>query len=185
MTYTLNTSVRPAREHFDWVARSRMFIATFSTVIFVFAAGDVSADVAGSVCVENGAVISVNGKRSSGRCIDGTPVRLYGVLAPTLDQECRITGGSEPWRCGLASAAALLQAVKGREIECRGNSNDGEGRLMAICFIAGRSLNQFMVEMGWAASDRSTTSMFNEFEALARETRRGLWTSNFEPEVDE
>ncbi len=56
---------------------------------------------------------------------------------------------------------------------------------MAICFVAGRSLNQFMVEMGWAASDRSTTSMLNEFEVLARETRRGLWTSDFEPEVDD
>jgi endonuclease YncB( thermonuclease family) len=185
MTYTLNRPARPAREHFDCATRSRMFIATFCAVIFVFAAGDAFADVTGSVCVENGAVISVNGKRSSGRCIDGTLVRLYGVLAPTLDHECRISGGSEPWRCGLASAAVLLQAVKGRKVEFRGNSNDREGRLMAICFVAGRSLNQFMVEMGWAASDRSTTSMLNEFEVLARETRRGLWTSDFEPEVDD
>lgn len=185
MTCRLNSLVRPARERFDRVVRLRIFIATFSTVIFVLAAGEASADVAGSVCVENGAVISVNGKRSSGRCIDGTPVRLYGVLAPTLDQECRISGGSEPWRCGLASAAALLQAVKERQVECRGNSNDREGRLMAICFVAGRSLNQFMVEMGWAASDKSTTSMFNEFEALARQTRRGLWTSDFEPDIDD
>ena len=89
------------------------------------------------------------------------------------------------WRCGLASASALLQAVKGRQIECRGNSNDSEGRLMAICFIAGRSLNQFMVEMGWAQADRAITSMCNDIEKLARAGRRVLWSSDYSPDTDE
>jgi endonuclease YncB( thermonuclease family) len=52
---------------------------------------------------------------------------------------------------------------------------------VAICFLAGRSINQFMVEMGWAAADRTATSMFNEFEQQARDARRGLWSSDYQP----
>jgi endonuclease YncB( thermonuclease family) len=141
------------------------------------------ADVSGPVCVENGSVISVNGRRYSGTCVDGTVVRLYGVKAPPLDQNCQI-GGDEVWRCGLASAAALLQAVQGQQVECRGNSNDNKGRLVAICFVAGRSLNQFMVEMGWASADKEVSSMFLDFEAEARANKRGLWSSNYQPRSD-
>lgn len=174
-----HTGQCPANEH-----RWKRYGLSSAVVAFAFAlflsVSPAAADVSGSVCVENGGIISVNGKRSSGRCIDGTMVRLYGVLAPNLEQECQI-GPNETWRCGLASAAALLQAVKGREVECRGNSNDSEGRLMALCFIAGRSLNQFMVELGWAEADRSATSMFNEIEQEARQARRGLWSSEYDP----
>ena len=180
MTDTLNSYQRPAREHIDYAAAHLAIVAGLFVLFLSVLAGPVRADVAGSVCVENGGVISVDGRRAEGRCIDGTMVRLYGVLAPSLDRECRIAGG-EAWRCGLASAAALLQAVKGRQIDCKGNSKDRDGRLMAICFIAGRSLNQFMVEMGWAGADRSVTSMFNEFEDQAQTTRRGLWGSDFRP----
>lgn len=136
------------------------------------------ADVKGPACVENGGLISIHGKRSAGECIEGTPVRLYGVLAPALSQECQVAG-DETWRCGLASAAALLQAVKDREVDCRGNSNNADGELIAICFIAGRSVNQFMIELGWAEADRSVTSMFNDIEAEARADRRGLWNSDY------
>jgi endonuclease YncB( thermonuclease family) len=144
---------------------------------------EAKADVSGPVCVENGGVISVNGRRHSGTCVDGTVVRLYGVKAPPLDQDCQI-GGDEVWRCGLASAAALLQAVQGQQVECRGNSIDNKGRLLAICFVAGRSLNQFMVEMGWAGADKAVSTMFVDFEAEARATKRGLWSSNYRPQVD-
>ncbi|NKB44696.1 MAG: hypothetical protein GKS03_10510 [Alphaproteobacteria bacterium] len=184
VTDTLNPCLRPARERINYVATPSAITTLLFVLFLSFLAGSAQADVAGSVCVENGGVISVNGKRSEGRCIDGTMVRLYGVLAPSLDRECRIAGGEE-WRCGLASAAALLQAVKGRQVDCKGNSKDREGQLMAICFIAGRSLNQFMVEMGWAGADRPVTSMFNEIEAQAQTAKRGLWSSDFTPEIDE
>lgn len=183
VTETLNRNQRPARERDASTAANRAIVAGLFVLVLFLLADPVRADVAGSVCVENGGVISVNGKRSEGRCKDGTMVRLYGVLAPSLDRECRIAGGEE-WRCGLASAAALLQAVKGRQVDCKGNSKDREGRLMAICFIEGRSLNQFMIELGWAGADRSVTSMFNELEEQAKTSRRGLWGSDFTTDSD-
>jgi endonuclease YncB( thermonuclease family) len=176
----LNQRSCPASERNWWGEWSVVLF----TVGLIFAAAPAHADVIGPVCVENGGVISVNGKRSSGHCIEGTAVRLYGVLAPPLDRECKI-GVTEIWRCGLASAAALLQAVKGREVECRGNSNNGDGQLMAICFIAGRSLNQFMVEMGWAEADRAVSAMFNDFETEAKDAKRGLWSSSYQPSSGE
>ncbi len=176
MSPHINHLTRPVRERQLWRCPAAMIL-----VFLVGLSGSrAEADVTGPVCVEIGGVISIDGKHSSGRCIDGTMVRLYGVAAPDLKRECRI-GGTEMWRCGLTSASSMLQAVKGRQIECRGNSTDKEGRLVAICFLAGRSINQFMVEMDWAAADRTATSMFNEFEQQARDARRGLWSSDYQP----
>jgi endonuclease YncB( thermonuclease family) len=141
------------------------------------------ADVTGESCVENGSVIAVNGKRAAGRYEGGTVVRLFGVKAPPLDAVCAIPEDQE-WRCGLAAASALLRAVRGRQVECRGNAKDPEGRLMALCFIGERTVNQFMVEMGWAEADRSVTRMFNDVEAQARAAKRGIWNSDYPDERD-
>lgn len=174
MTPTSHLARRPACEHSVWLSR----LATTLALMALLVTTPSRADVIGPACVENGGVISIEGRRSGGRCVEGTPVRLYGVMAPPLALECQV-GGNESWRCGLASAAALLQAVKGREVDCRGNSQDADGQLIAICFIAGRSVNQFMIEMGWAEADRAVTSMFNDIEAEARSAKRGLWSSDY------
>lgn len=174
VTHMCHVKWRPACEH-PWLWWG---LTTVLMLLMATFTSPARADVTGPACVENGSVISINGKRSAGECVDGIPVRLYGVMAPTLAQECGVADGGT-WRCGLASAAALLQAVKGREVECRGNSINAEGQLIAICFIAGRSVNQFMIELGWAEADRSVTSMFNDIEAEARAAQRGLWSSDF------
>ena len=137
-----------------------------------------TADVTGPVCVENGSVISVNGTRSSGRCVGGTVVRLYGVKAPPLDAVCPVPG-DERWRCGLAAASALLRAIAGREVDCRGNSKDRDGRMLALCFIGERTVNEFMVEMGWAEADRAVTGMYNDLETQAQSAKRGIWASDY------
>lgn len=174
MTPTRLILLRPTRERLT----QSFGLATILAVLMMLAPTPSSADVTGPACVENGGLISINGKRSAGKCVEGTPVRLYGVLAPPLALECKVAG-DETWRCGLASAAALLQAVKGRDVDCRGNSQNAKGQLVAICFINGRSVNQFMVEMGWAEADRAVTSMLNEYEVAARSARRGLWSSDY------
>lgn len=174
MTPTRHMSWRPAREHSVWLSG----LATIFILGLLTVSAPAQADVSGPACVENGGLISIHGKRSGGHCVDGTPVRLYGVLAPALAQECR-AGEGQTWRCGLAAAAALLQAVKDREVVCRGNSTNAKGQLIAICFINGRSVNQFMIELGWAEADRSVTSMFNDIEAEARAAKRGLWSSDY------
>ncbi len=173
---------RPAYEHLR--ARGLILsLAITGLALFTFlSVGPVKADVTGEACVENGGVIAIDGKRASGRCDGGTVVRLFGVKAPPLDAECAVEGNEE-WRCGLAAASALLRAVRGRQIECRGNAKDPEGRLMALCFIGERTVNQYMVEMGWAEADRSVTSMFNEVEAEAQAARRGIWNSDY-PDSD-
>jgi endonuclease YncB( thermonuclease family) len=165
--------MRPALERL----LTRRATASVLALVLALACEPARADVSGPACVENGSVLSINGTRGAGKCNGGTLVKLYGVKAPALDAICPVPADAN-WRCGLASASALLRAVRDREIDCRGNSKDGEGRLIALCFIGEKTVNDFMVEMGWAAADRSVTSLFNGLEAEAKAARRGIWASD-------
>ncbi len=107
------------------------------------------ADDSGPACVTDGDTLVVNGKRQRARCVGGTRVRLFGIDAPELKQTCKHPGGRD-FLCGRAAASFLLEHVRGRAVECRGNSVDRYGRLIAVCFIDGKDLNALMVAEGWA-----------------------------------
>ena len=107
------------------------------------------ADVSGPACVTDGDTLVVNGKRQRTRCVGGTRVRLFGIDAPELKQKCRHPN-SRDFLCGRAAASFLLEHVRGRAVECKGNSKDRYGRLIAVCFIDGKDLNAMMVGEGWA-----------------------------------
>jgi len=81
------------------------------------------ADVSGPVCVTDGDTLVVNGKHQRTRCVGGTRVRLFGIDAPELKQTCKHPSGRD-FLCGRAAAAFLLEHVRGRAVECRGNSED-------------------------------------------------------------
>ena len=97
------------------------------------------ADVSGPACVTDGDTLVVNGKRQHTRCVGGTRVRLFGIDAPELKQRCKHANGQD-FLCGRAAASFLLEHVRGRAVECRGNSEDRYGRLIAICFVDGKFL---------------------------------------------
>jgi len=149
-------------------------------VIIVIAVGLFSlpsaarADISGVACVTDGNVIVINGRRSYTRCVGGTPVRLFGIVAPELDQLCPAPGGRQ-WTCGRAAAAMLLEAVKGKAVVCRGSSNDVDGRLMAVCYVDDVDINQKMVHDGWALAYPLHSDKYQADEATAAQSRRGLW----------
>ncbi len=89
----------------------------------------------------------MNGKRQRTRCVGGTRVRLFGIDAPELKQKCRHPSGRD-FLCGRAAASFLLEYVRGRAVECKGNSVDRYGRLIAVCFVGGKDLNAMMVGEG-------------------------------------
>ncbi len=107
------------------------------------------ADVSGPACVTDGDTLVVNGKRQRTRCVGGTRVRLFGIDAPELKQKCKAPGGRD-FLCGRAAAAFLLEHVRDRTVECRGNTVDRYGRLIAVCFVGGKDLNAMMVGEGWS-----------------------------------
>ena len=106
--------------------------------------------------------------------ISGKQVRLMGIDAPELRQECRLSKG--PWRCGTESRSALRKLIQGQQVECRTHGLDRYQRRLAICFANGVELNAHMVEGGWAVDYGGYASE----EGLARRNRVGLWRGEFD-----
>ena len=138
------------------------------------------ADVSGPVCVTDGDTLVVNGKRQRTRCVGGTRVRLFGIDAPELKQRCKAPGGRD-FLCGRAAASFLLEHVRGRAVECKGNSEDRYGRLIAVCFVGGKELNAMMVGEGWALAYRDYSNKYVPQENAAREASKGIWAMRFVP----
>ncbi len=134
----------PSTSALKWTAAALVALVAFPA----------HADVSGPACVTDGDTLVVNGKRERTRCVGGTHVRLFGIDAPELKQRCKHPSGRD-FLCGRAAASFLLEHVRGRTVECRGNSEDRYGRLIAICFIGGKDLNAMMVSGGWALIYRS------------------------------
>lgn len=110
--------------------------------------------------------------------VDGREIRLKGIDAPELAQICHREGA--PWQCGEEARRQLRFFVRGGDISCEGNAFDEHGRLLAVCGIAGREVNAWMVEEGWAVAFGD----YEEQEAEARDKRRGLWQGRFEQPRD-
>lgn len=107
--------------------------------------------------------------------VAGTEIRLFGIDAPELSQTC--TRAGRPWNCGADAAEALRAATAGREIVCRPQEQDRYGRTIAICHAAGLELSAAMVKGGLAVA----YGAYEADEREARDARRGIWSSNFDP----
>ena len=146
----------------------------------VLPASPAHADVSGPACVTDGDTLVVNGKRRHARCVGGTRVRLFGIDAPELKQKCRHANARD-FLCGRAAASFLLEHVRGGTVECKGNSVDRYGRLIAVCFIDGQNLNALLVGEGWALAYRDFSDKYVPQENAAREASKGIWAMRFVP----
>jgi endonuclease YncB( thermonuclease family) len=126
-----------------------------------------SADVAGHASVIDGDTLVVAGER----------VRLEGIDAPELHQTC-IAYGQE-WACGRTSAEWLKDYLNGRQVECVGHARDRYGRLLAVCYVGGESVNERMVREGWALDYRKYSTDYLAAEAEAKRRGAGVWRGEF------
>ncbi len=118
--------------------------------------------------------------------IAGQRFRLYGIAAPALDQVCHRAG--QAYACGKAARAVLWDLVAGRKVSCEpvagaGGTDvvtKGAGVVAAICTAGDTSLNESMVEAGWALADPAGTIPYDQLEKGAKVARRGLWTGEFD-----
>lgn len=106
--------------------------------------------------------------------LDGVRIRLKGIDAPELHQDCTVRG--KPYSCGRQARDALQSLVRGGQVQCRGTDEDQYGRLLAICTAGTVNLNAAMVEAGWALAYGD----YETLEARARAARKGVWTGEFE-----
>ena len=105
-------------------------------------------------------------------------VRLVGIDAPEYSQTCRL-GGAD-YACGRRSREALVKAIGGREVFCKGTQHDRYGRLLAVCRAGDIDLNRVQVEAGWALA-------YGDYETVQRQARAakaGMWAGTFERPQD-
>jgi endonuclease YncB( thermonuclease family) len=98
-------------------------------------------------------------------------VRLEGIVAPSRGSVCH-GGGQLELDCGSAAANALADLVRGNSVDCAIHGHDGQGRPMAECSAAGRTLNSALVQNGWA---RTETAAPMVPERTARAAGLGIW----------
>jgi endonuclease YncB( thermonuclease family) len=127
------------------------------------------ADVTGPATVVDGDTIVVAGER----------IRLEGIDAPELRQTCTAYG--QQWTCGRTSAEWLQEHLNGRNVECVGHARDRYGRLLAVCYVGGESINERIVREGWALDYRKYSSGYLQAESAAKHDGAGMWRGEFTP----
>ncbi|MCX7684411.1 MAG: thermonuclease family protein [Acetobacteraceae bacterium] len=111
--------------------------------------------------------------------IAGHPVRLDGLDAPELRQNCRRSDGS-PWPCGQMAAEALSLLLRGEPVVCRVSGADRYGRSLARCWSGGEEINARLVREGWAVAYTRYSWRYLPQQALAWWEGRGIWQGPFE-----
>lgn len=111
--------------------------------------------------------------------LDDTRIRLLGLDAPELNQECSDAAG-QPWPCGRAARDRLAALLGDSDIHCIPEDTDRFGRLLARCTSRGDDPGARMVAEGLALSSGG----YWREEAEARAARKGIWAGNFERPAD-
>ena len=101
-------------------------------------------------------------------------VRLQGIDAPEGRQTC--SRGDQTWNCGEEAKRELTRAIGGEIVSCEVRERDRYGRLLARCTAGGRDVNAAMVRAGMAVAFGG----YEDEEADARSSRRGVWSGEFE-----
>lgn len=106
-------------------------------------------------------------------------VRLWGIDAPELDQECTRDGQS--YECGKVAAAMLRVFIGSEPMHCTEVDRDRYGRTVARCEVGnGADLGGLMVAAGWAVDfERYSNGWYAHHQADAESARRGLWAGSF------
>lgn len=115
-----------------------------------------------------------------------TRIRVFGIDAPELNQQCRADNGCVP--CGHYSRDALAELIEGKRVVCkdRGKSYD---RIVGECSIEKVQIGPWMLAHGNAVvyqqflrkGDRRT---YLGAEAGAKRANEGIWAMTFVPPSD-
>ncbi len=109
----------------------------------------------------------------------GEDIRLHGIDAPELGQQCR-DGRGRLYDCGREARNALKRLIGRANVECRISDQDRYGRGIGTCFADGVELNREMVRQGWAIAYVRHTQRYLPAAKEAQAAGRGMWQGEFE-----
>jgi len=102
----------------------------------------------------------------------GSRVRLFGIDAPEIGQQCRRPDGTGR-ACGAVARDRLAGLVDGKAVLCVGDAVDDYKRLLAHCSVGGVEVNALLVSEGLAWAFVKYHSSYINQEAIARAAHRG------------
>lgn len=111
--------------------------------------------------------------------ISGRRIGLFGIIAPKPGQLCDAAG--RKWACGQNATFGLSAIVERQWVHCRLSTPEKNGRITAICRLAGANgpdINAAMVRQGWAMADTSPPAPYVAEEATARAAKAGIWVGS-------
>ena len=106
--------------------------------------------------------------------IDGKRIRLVGLDAPELAQDCTDASGTA-WACGKQAKDFLIGLVDQRTVICRSSSHDVYGRALARCDAGEGDLGGKIVAAGWALPEFD----YGADGARAQADKLGIWSGTF------
>ncbi len=125
---------------------------------------------------EPGDTVTGTGQAEEGDilAVGGRTLRLYGIDAPELGQNCRDRRG-RLYDCGAAARNVLTRFVTGRALACEVYANTIDGLETGRCFAGDTDIGGLMVQSGWAFSYRAFSHRYEAAEGQAQAHRRGFW----------
>jgi len=105
----------------------------------------------------------------------GARVRLLGIDAPEVAQDCR-NGDGVPWACGAGARTMMRQLLGQGPVACRAQGHDRYGRVLARCSQGTTDLGAAMVAAGLAVADGG----YGAEQRRAKAARAGVWAGDFE-----
>ena len=133
-----------------------------------------NSELVGFAKVHDGDTLKINGKN----------IRLYGLDAPELKQNCY--EGKQKIKCGEISRDYLKNMIADRQIFCTDLDRDKYGRIDGNCYSfhsvdnSKINLGQQMVNAGWALAYRTYSPRFIINETFAQITLKGIWQYQFQ-----
>ena len=120
------------------------------------------------------------------RVIDGDSIalgklriRMQGIDAPELKQECRNIQSKKLYKCGEVAKNYLIKLINHQSIECTDEGKDRYKRQLAYCYVGKLNLNREMVRSGNAVAYIKYDKSFIKEEREAKLNKIGVWGSEF------
>lgn len=109
--------------------------------------------------------------------VQGRRVRLEGIDAPEVSQDCGRT--NQEWPCGQHAKSALGAWLDDRVVTCVQSGEDRYGRTLGRCFVEQEDVQSWLVINGWALAYREHSTDFVAAEEIAKANKVGVWQGDF------